>query len=189
MNTLNRAPRARHQRGMTMLMVLVLMTVMLLGGMALARITEIGTLAAGNSAYREASLQATEVGLNTAFAEVRALVNEEVSAGNWYWPTMQAADAKGIPAVNWDEAPELTVGPNDSYRVRYVVERMCNSTPVTNSLVQCLVKESPSKYTSAKPKGDELESPNSHQFRITVRVIGPKETETWIQSLATKGTV
>jgi type IV pilus assembly protein PilX len=174
----------RRQRGVTMLLVLLILSVMLLGGMALARITEIGTLAAGNSAFREASLQASEVGLNSAFAAVRALADEEASTGNWYWPTVQTADAKGIPQVAWN-GPEIVVG---SYRVRYVVERMCNTTPVTNSLLQCLVKEKPISPESVKPNDDPLESPNSHQFRITVRVLGPKDTETWIQSLATKGT-
>ena len=45
----------RPQRGMTMLVVLVLLSVMLLGGLALARITETSTLASGNAAFREAS--------------------------------------------------------------------------------------------------------------------------------------
>jgi type IV pilus assembly protein PilX len=183
---MSRKTLPRRQRGMTMLMVLVLMTVMLLGGMALARITEIGTLAAGNSAFREASLQASEVGLNNAFAAVRGLVDEEVATGSWYWPTIQAADTKGIPTVvNWTNTPQITVG---SYTVTYAVERLCSVTPVSNSLVQCLVKEQPSKIESARPNDDPLESPNSHQFRITVRVVGPKDTETWIQSLMTKGT-
>ena len=65
-----RSRRRRADRGMTMLVVLVLMTVTLLGGLALARMTEIGTLASGNAAFREASLQASEVGANTAFAAV-----------------------------------------------------------------------------------------------------------------------
>ena len=45
---------ARPQRGVTILVVLVLLSVMLLGGLAMARMTEIGTLAAGNAAYRAA---------------------------------------------------------------------------------------------------------------------------------------
>ena len=39
----------RSERGMTMLVVLVLLAVMLLGGMTLARLTEVGTLASGRS--------------------------------------------------------------------------------------------------------------------------------------------
>jgi type IV pilus assembly protein PilX len=171
------------QRGVTMLVVLILMVVMALGGMALARMTEIGTLASGNSAYREASLQASEVGLNTAYMAVRALGNEEATAGSWYWPTIQAIDAAGLPTLDFDAAPEVTVG---AYSVRYVVERMCSTTPVTATLRECLVKQVP-QTESQRMGQDRLDPPNSRQFRITVRVTGPKSTETWIQSLVTKG--
>ena len=174
-----------RQKGVTLLVVLMLMSVMLLGGLALARLTEIGSLASGNSGYREASLQASEVGTNTAYAAVKVLANEEANAGNWYWATVQAADATtGIPNVTWTSAPEVAVG---RYSVRYVVERMCNTAPVSNTLRQCLVKQIPQSPESAVYGREALDPPNSRQFRITVRVTGPKDTETWVQSLVTKG--
>ena len=172
-----------RQRGVTILVVLLLMVVMIMGGLALARMTEIGTLASGNSNYREASLQASEVGVNTAYAEVRALANEEANAGNWYWATMQAADTAGVPTLNFAAAPEVVVG---NYNVRYVVERMCTVAVVTNTLRECLVKQVP-QTASARVGNEALDPPNSRQFRITVRVTGPKDTETWVQSLVTKG--
>ncbi len=182
---LKRAGRKLAQRGVTMLVVLVLLSVMLLGGLALARITEIGTLASGNAAYREASLQASEVGLNTAYMAVRgiAIPAEDTSLAGWYWSTMQATDAQGLPTMDFDAAPEVVVG---SYRVRYVVERLCNTTPVTNTLQQCLVRQVPQTESSVAGR-ESIDPPNSRQFRVTVRVTGPKDTQTWIQSLVTKG--
>lgn len=181
---MRRGPQAaRPQRGVTMLVVLVLLTVMLLGGLSLARMTEIGTLASGNATYREASLQASEVGINTAYAAVRAINPEDAPIAGWYWPTVQAADAAGIPAVDWNAAPEVVVG---NYRVRYVAERMCTVTPVTATLRQCLVRQVP-QVGSNRFGQEEIDPPNSRQFRITVRVTGPKDTETWVQSLVTKG--
>lgn len=173
----------RAQRGVTMLVVLVLLSVMLLGGLALARLTEIGTLAAGNSMYRETSLQASEVGLNTAYLAVRALANEETAVAGWYWPSVRPRDAAGLPDVDWAAAPALTVG---TMEVRYVVERSCTVAPVTAPLRECLVKQIP--QTASRVAGPEpLDPPNSKQFRITVRVTGPKGTRTWVQSLITKG--
>jgi len=171
------------QRGVTMIVVLVLMSVMLLGGIALARMTEIGTLASGNAAFREASLQASEVGVNTAYAAVRALADENTSAGSWYFASAQAADANGIPNVNWTAAPEVVVG---AYSVRYVVDRVCTGAmPVTNPLGQCLVKQVP-QIESATDR-EKPDPPTARQFRITVRVQGPKDTQAWVQSLITKG--
>jgi type IV pilus assembly protein PilX len=175
----------RVQEGVTMLVVLVLLSVMLLGGLALARITEIGTLASGNAAYREASLQASEIGLNTAFLAVRNIAagSEDTNVAGWYWSTMRTTDANGIPAVDFDAAPEVVVG---NYSVRYVAERMCNTSPVTDTLQQCLVKQVPQTESSVAGR-ESIDPPNSRQFRVTVRVTGPKDTQTWIQSLVTKG--
>jgi type IV pilus assembly protein PilX len=173
----------RAERGVTLIVVLVLLSVMLLGGLAFARMSEIGMLASGNAAYREASLQASQVGINNAFAAVRALPSEASPRGDWYWPTIQAADGDGVPAVNWAKVPEVVVG---SYQVKYVVERLCTVADVTDTLRQCLIKQTPVP-SSSRVGSEPLDPPNSRQFRITVRVQGPKDTETWVQSLVTKG--
>ncbi len=178
-------PLRSRQRGATLLVVLVLMTVMLLGALALARQVAVATTAAGNAAFRDASLQASEIGLNTAFNAVRNLPAgaEDADAGAWYWATVQPADANGLPQVNWDAAPEIAV---DSYSVRYVVERVCTVAAVTDALRECLVKQV-KVLGSARADDDPLEPPNSRQYRVTVRVVGPKGTTTFIQSLVTKG--
>mgnify|MGYP001387713496 CR=1 FL=1 len=183
---MNRNLGRRAQRGVTMLVVLVLLSVMLLGGMALARLTEVGTLASGNTAYREAAVQASDVGLNTVFDRIRNdITNEETAAAGWYWTTAQATDGDGIPQLDFDSAPTINVGP---YEVAYVAERMCDSVgPVTEPLRQCLVKQVPQDIGSAVAGKEELDPPNSRQFRVTIRVTGPKETRTWVQSLITRG--
>lgn len=177
--------RQRSERGVTMLVVLVLLSVMLLGGMALAKLTEVGTLASGNTAFREASLQASEVGLNEVYRRVREdIANEEADLAGWYWATAQATDADGMPAVDFDAAPTIVVG---SYTASYVAERLCEGAlPVTDALRQCLVKQIP-QLESADASRERPDPPTSKQFRVTIRVTGPKDTRTWVQSLITKG--
>jgi len=172
------------QRGVTILIVLVLLTVMLLGGLALARMTEIGTLAAGNSAFRDAAMQASEIGLNEAYAQVRAIGDENVAVGTWYRPSTMATDTHGLPVVDWSTLPEIVVG---QYSVRYVADRICEGAlPVADALRQCLVKQMP-QLSSADASKEKLDPPNAKQFRVTIRVTGPKNTQTWVQSLVTKG--
>jgi Tfp pilus assembly protein PilX len=174
------------QQGVTMLVVLVLLSVMLLGGLAFARLTEVGTLARGNTAFREASLQAAEVGVNTAYAAVKdpaTLPDENANTGTWYFATRQPLDARGIPMVDFNLAPEVIVGPN---RIRYVVERVCDVAAVTDSLRECLVRQEP-QMESARAGAELLDPPNARQFRVTVRVTGPKDTVSWVQLLVTKG--
>jgi len=176
----------RNEQGVTMLVVLVLLSVMLLGGMALAKLTEVGTLASGNTAFKDASIQASEVGLNTAFQKVQdlAVADEETDADGWYFATIQDADAAGIPDVDFDAAEEVTVG---SYTMHYVVERMCEVADVSDTLRECLVKQIPDPNKSRRAGPEALDPPNSKQFRVTIRVTGPKNTQTWVQSLVTKG--
>lgn len=176
--------RKRGQSGVTIVVTLILMIVMLLGGVALARLTEVGTLAAGNSAYHEAAVQASEVGVNTAFAAVRALASEEANSGSWYFAQTQATDANGVPTVTWASAPEVVVG---QFSVRYVVDRLCTGTlPIGDAIRQCLNKnvQTDNSRSSSSEKPDPIAA---KLFRISVRITGPKGTQTWVQSLVNKG--
>lgn len=174
--------RVNAQRGVTMVVVLILLAAMLLGGLALARMTEVGTLASGNAAFREASVQASEIGVNTAFAAIQALGNENVDNANWYRATAMNSDANGIPVFDFDTAPEVVVG---AYSVRYLVDRTCTTASVTDPLKQCLVKQVPQLESSAGR--ERPDPPTARQFRVTVRVTGPKDTRAWVQALMTKG--
>lgn len=166
-----------------MIVVLVLLTVMLLGGLALARMTEVSTLASGNAAFREASLQASEVGVNTAYAAVIALASENTNDGSWYFASSQAQDANGVPVVDFDAAAQVVLG---AYNIRYVVDRICTGAmPVTDPLRQCLVKQEADLESSTDREKPDPRT--ARQYRITVRVTGPKDTRAWVQALVNKG--
>ena len=168
-----------------MLVVMVLMTVMLLGAIGMARHVEVGTVAAGNSAFRDVSLQVSEVGLNTAFRAVRNMpfTAEDTDIAAWYWSTPRPEDPSGLPDVDWNAAPEVVV---DAYRARYVVERLCQASPVSEPLRECLVRQV-QVLASARAEEEALDPPNSRQYRVTVRVTGPRGTTVFTQALVTKG--
>lgn len=185
-----RRPQRRAQKGVTIVVTLILLVVMLMGGLALARLTEVSTLAAGNAAYHEAAVQASEVGVNTAFEAVRALTNEDANIGNWYFAQALATDADGLPAAAVVNAgPQINVG---IYTVRYVVDRLCTGTNppaapvVTDPVRECLNKSLRTEDSAIA--GKEPPDPvTARQFRITVQVTGPKGTQTLVQSLVTRG--
>lgn len=174
----------RGQQGITMLVVLLLLSVMLLGGLALARMTEVGALAGGNAAARETALQASEVGVNTAYMAVRSITAEDSNSGAWYSAQALAKDADGLPTVDWSTMPQITVG---RMTVSYTVERACTTTPATAPLRQCLVRQVPDPTASRDASKEAIQPQNSRQFRITVRVTDQRGTQTFVQSLVTKG--
>lgn len=175
---------ASQRGGVTLIVVLVLLVVMLFGAFAFARTTEVSALLAGNVAMKDAALQASEVGVNTAFEQVRGLSDENSPAGHWYFPTSGAQTSDGLPAaVDWDAAPSLAVGKFD---VRYVAERLCTTTPVVEVQRDCLLRQEPAMQ-SRKAGAEQLDPPTGRQFRLTVRVTGPRGVSTFVQALATRG--
>jgi Tfp pilus assembly protein PilX len=179
----------RGQRGASLLMVVILLAVLALAALSFARVNQTSALVAGNLSYKTAAMQASEVGLSEAFAQLQALGAGSLEAANnsWYYPTSQALDVAGLPTnVNWATAPKVTV--SGGYTVSYVVERMCTGAlPVTDVGSQCFVKRLPAGG-SAKAGVEQMDAPAVIQFRMTVFVQGPKGTQTYVQSLATRST-
>ncbi len=183
---MNRA-KSRVERGVTVLVVLILLSVTLLGGLVLARMAAAGSLVAGNVMMKERALQASEVGINTAYASVRALTTSQLASdtGGWYFAAERAPDANGLPSgLDWSSPGAAGASVNvGAFTVQYVVERICATAAPTDVAGQCLLKvvDIPIKDASG------LAPPMAQQFRITVRVTGPKDTRTYVQALVTRG--
>lgn len=182
-------PQARHQHGSALFLVLIVLATLLLSGLSLARMTDAGTLLAGNIANRDAALQAAEIGVNTGYADVRTLASEASDIANWYHGSLVATQsAQGLPDVDWSKAPSQAVG---GFTVSYVVERACDNTAeVTDPARQCLLKEVDMPANRGEDPGDrdkQLDNPYATQFRITARVTDPRSTTVFVQSLVTKG--
>lgn len=171
----------KQQKGASLLVVLVLLSVMLLGIGSLAKMGETATLVAGNVAQNEAALSASEIGVSEAYAALDALADPQSNVSSWYFATKLSDDAAGLPTgFNWADMEKRTVG---SFTVRYLVERLCTVTPVTDYNEQCSLKKA-FAANSAKTGVEELESTAGIQYRITVNVTGPKDLNTFVQALA-----
>lgn len=186
-------PRARHQRGGSLFLVLIVLATLMLSGLALARMTDTGTLLAGNLASRAAALQAAEVGVNNGYAAVKGLADEESTTYifTWYRRTLdQQQTAQGLPdSVIWSGTPTTAVG---AMSVSYYVERVCDygTAAIADPTKQCLLKEVDMPVNRAEDPGDrdkQLDNPYATQFRITARVTDQRNTTVYVQALVTKG--
>lgn len=182
----------RGQRGTSVLVVLVLLSVMLLGGITMARLSESSTMVSGNVTNSDIALQGSEVGLNTALTDLKnlgdALLDSEASTAGkvWYRPTMKTD--KSVVSENeafWDARPSLSVGKGGQFSIRYFVERLCTATPVTTPQTECMLRVRPPEVTPADGE-QQVAPPSFKQYRITVRVEAPKQGYTFVQSVATK---
>jgi type IV pilus assembly protein PilX len=187
----------RSQRGITMIMVMLLMTAMLMGVLAFARVTEVGTLVSNNLATKESSIHAAEVGRGVAFAQLQALATAgglNNNAGGWYWSQEQPIDpATGIPTtINFNATPTVA-GNVGRFTVTYAVERLCNVAAVQNSMVECVTVNKTDDDDETGDPPDMSSTPKGYmedgavQYRITVLVTEPmpRNTRTWTQTLVT----
>jgi type IV pilus assembly protein PilX len=183
-----RRTTTRAQRGATLLVILFTVAVMLLGGLMMARSTLTDTLLAGNVANSQAAAQAADVGIATAFEELKAMTATATGSNQagWYAAAPLAdADLDGLPDIpsDWSTARNLQVGP---YEVRYVIERLCKPLPVTDNLSQCLMSEDTSGIVSKNDGEEAVVLPAQRTYRTTVRVTGPRGTQSWAQALLTR---
>ena len=184
-----RRARRHAERGTSLLLVLMLLTVMLMGGLAFARIGANGILLSGNTAHKEAALRAAEVGLNSAFAEIAATSFDPATPSRHYSPSRLPSDASGLPAFDWSMP---TAVPVNEFSVAYVIDRQCDNGAPNDPADECLVRlVAGGGLNSAQYNGiaSSQGAAQGHGFtyRVTVRVQGPRGTTTFTQGLVVRG--
>ncbi len=176
--------RAR-QRGAVLFISLIVLVAMTLAGIALMRSVDTGNLIAGNLAFRNAAINASDGGLEAARGWLMGQ-----SAG-----TLQTDGATGYVA-NWQEQFDpktfnwagagTTVGTDSiDNTVYYVIHRMCRESGKSIDATDCTKVTALSVgstkggagYGSAALTGSSLP-----YFRITTKVIGPKNTVSYVQA-------
>jgi type IV pilus assembly protein PilX len=168
-----------RQRGVTLIIVLIVIGVILVANVALVSSLTVSTRVVSNKAFKQAATQAAEVALAAGENFVQSISTRDTATTNRYWPTIQPVDSFDLPTtVDWANVPVSQVG---SFQVRWVVERMCNVTPVTDAVTQCL------GFQQSMQSSQRAGSPNYVgqvvvYYRITAQVIGPRNTESYIQS-------
>lgn len=169
--------RRKSQSGGSLVLVLVLLAVMLIGTMSMINTTGLSSAMAGNTAFRQGATGAAQFGVDAGAQLIRALVAPDADAAGYY-ATRRAADAFGLPAVSWSSQPEIVQG---IYSVRWLVERLCTKTPVVDPLTDC------SGYALATASSSKVGATTytlggGLYYRVTVRVMGPKNTESYVQA-------
>ena len=175
---------AQRQRGATLIIVLVVLAVMLVGSLAMLRSTEVSGLVAGNVSFKEAATQATDIGISDAARALDLMTNTDTNVANVYYATRQPEDSDGLPtSVNWSAVPNMP--PVGNYTVQHVVERLCQTTPVTDPLASCMVRDGEAPGSN-KAGSATYKNPPTVYYRITVRVTGPKSAAAFVQALVLK---
>lgn len=188
---------AHAQHGVSLFIALIALVALSFAGLALIRSVDTTNLIAGNLAFRQGALHASDIGIETAFNALAAIPKEADSCcatgSNMYYGTKRATDAAtGMPyatatsvnnptAINWSNVGFTTTA--QGYQVRYVIDRWCEGNlPITNIAGDCSI-DLATTSGSKKVGAPVFTASNLVVYRITVHVTGPRNNVSIVQSL------
>ncbi len=190
----------RTQQGLVLFIALIVLVAMSLAGIALLRGVDTGTIVSGNLAFRQAAMHVGDIGVEAGrtflmnTTPTSTLYNDNGSAG-YYAQWAEAVDLLGNKTAttsdnfNWSTAVNVTSPtPPAGYAVRWVIHRLCKQTGDPASIT--CVKQSGSVASGASgTKGAAafgtmaIQVPTNALYRITVRVVGPRNSTSYIQAV------
>ncbi|EXI89299.1 MAG: Tfp pilus assembly protein PilX [Candidatus Accumulibacter regalis] len=204
------APRSR-QRGVVLLVALIILVALTLAGVALIRSVDTANLIAGNQSFHQAAVHAgersTEIALNnwlqgnnglgdtdlhdhSAANGYRARREDPVPGVSWdaFWIDTLEAQAVVTPGVACPADPQPTDVNADAAgnTVCYVIHRLCDppTLPAAPHLANCATQPSAINSGGSFGAGSVTAITNNQvYYRITTRVRGPRNTVAYIQTI------
>jgi type IV pilus assembly protein PilX len=193
---------SRRQRGVALLIALIMLTAMMMAGIAMFRKLGSGAILAGNMAFTSAAIGSAEQGSEAARTRLMTsstgiLQNSAAgyfpascytSAGNDAGPTNCAAAGAASfdpTTFDWDGASTLVAADDGAgNEVRYVIHRLCSMAGSLNRVVGGVSQQcsySSTVTTTMHTDVVEITASIAPLYRITTRVSGPRNTVAYTQ--------
>jgi Tfp pilus assembly protein PilX len=189
---IRRTAHNARQRGYMVPIVLVALVAMLISGIALVRSMDTNQLITGNLAFRNATVHSADLGVRSAVTWLTAnagsaALNSNAPANGYY---AVAIEPNWEDTAYWSQCATCTVTPASGdaagNTIAWVVHRMCTAQldpNDPNNLCSRLSVSSPGATGgSFSSDAANFSGTTQHYYRITVRVLGPRNTSTLAQS-------
>jgi type IV pilus assembly protein PilX len=209
-------PGRQHQQGVVLMVALIILTALMIGGVALIRSVDTTGLISGNLAFQQSATRSGEAGTEDAirsFIEAStefALQNNDFTKGyaasiprddtgnppNWetHWATIDPSP-KTIPVTVKScghGGGRVCTLPTDAAgnTVSYTIQRMCLTAGSYNEWSTGCAVGLPLK-TVQTGGGGGSEAPTyttvtPYYYRVTTRTVGPRNTVSFIQTIVAK---
>lgn len=194
----------RHQHGVVMMVALVVLVVMTLAGIALMRSMDTTNLIAGNMAFKQSATNSADSGVEAAIAwletnNAAGLLdtsnaaagysastpnNAGLNQGAAFWNGLSASGVCNLPiaAGNCSGSPVANASGN---QISFMIQRLCGTAGNRNSAACSIVTGAVVASGNNEGAGEETLTGNTTAvyYRITVRVIGPRNAVSYIQAI------
>jgi type IV pilus assembly protein PilX len=200
------------QRGVVLLFSLIALVIMLIVAVALVRSFQSSLFTAGNIGFKRDLQNQSEAAVDFALKDFKPTNTDgklntaakrsiDVPSRNYY-AAMLPTDSQGIPSIlNSGDDSTLPLAPalDPQYRVtiRYVIDRLCNATVVDETTAPpgaCRLGDnnmakggdgSEKQGAESSAGGKAGAAPQSVVYRLSIRVTGPRNTQSFFQSTFT----
>lgn len=173
----------RKQRGVVLFVALIVLVAMTLAGLATMRSVDTNNVIAGNLALRNAAIGAGDAGLEAArnwlVAQNDTVLLTDLAPG--YFANWQDTS---FNHKTFDWAGSGTNVGTDSFgnTIYYVVHRMCRDSGAAITGTVCSKVVAETQGGSEKDNAPRPASTQKPYFRLSAKVIGPRNTVSYLQS-------
>ena len=184
-----RSPQAA-QRGVVLFISLIVLVAMTMAGIAMFRQIGSGVIIAGNIAFRENAASVGDLGVESArswlVAQGSATLQADVTPG---YVSAWALTTFNPLTYTWSNSNSTLVTSDDGTgnEVRYVIHRLCSITGSVNDPAQSCTTVGSASAGGSKGGGSygvlPLTNTTAPYFRATVRVTGPRNTVSYLQTI------
>jgi type IV pilus assembly protein PilX len=199
MNSFRSLPRpAARQRGVMLIIALIVLVAMTMAGIAMMRSVDTATIVAGNIATKQSSVSGADAGLQAAYFWLTSnalgakLHLDDIPFG--YVSNVPGSEPDWMNNGSWSEGFKLNNGDPDTYGniVSYVIHRMCpvrNCAPGGTCVGNVNTCGATPDETLISGEGVEMSKANfftktpSIHYRVTARAVGPRNATTVVQMM------
>ena len=181
----------RKQRGVVLFIALIVLVAMTLAGVAMVRSMDATLGIAGNMAFKQASIQSSDLGVKSAYdwlgANSAGTTLKDTDLTKGYLSSRPAVEPNWFDEASWGSAVTLNGGIPDAAGnvVRYVIHRMCtepntvyngNNAGVPNQCALYYPVTAAASGGSMAVGSTTFEGIPQLFYRVTTRVDGPRNT-------------
>jgi type IV pilus assembly protein PilX len=199
---LPRRARALRERGVVLMVALIVLVAMTLAGIALMRSVDTTTMIAGNLAFQQSATNSGDVGTETAVAWLQT----NNSSVLWLDAAAQGYKAsRQDPGTTqtWDsfwasvlvpagQVVTLAQDGTTGNTVSYTIQRLCNGTGDPASAATGAPDCAQSQVAGSSAGGSKgasviaLAYNSTVYYRVTTRIAGPRNTVSYVQTIVSQ---
>ncbi len=182
------------QKGLVLILTLILLVAMTLGAIALIRSVDTGNLVAGNLAFQQSTVSSADAAVEDAVTWLQSnSTSLDSDRGTWYIATVTGQNPSA--GQTWEsfwnssldsKAYQLysTTAPDSAGNtVKYVIHRQCSYALPPTQGGNCAASPSTTTATGNEEEAGQVQltGTSSIFYRITIKVGGPRNTASYIQ--------